>query len=138
MQMCNDIYNVYDKEKFDYYYPYTFHNKDLDYLNPDDINNITKVQIPLGDTKEIEINLDEKYSEQLQNKQLIISIYNFRYELIHQLKTEPTLDLILNVDINMVENCFKTRGIYYCQINLTDEINNSTIILPYNYVIEII
>ena len=75
MQMCNDIYNVYDKEKFDYYYPYTFHNKDLDYLNPEDINNITKVQIPLGDTKEIEINLDEKYSEQLQNKQLIISIY---------------------------------------------------------------
>lgn len=138
MQICNDIYNVYDKEKFDYYYPYTFHNKDLDYLNPDGINNITKIQIPLGDTKEIEINLDEQYSEQLENKQLIISIYNFRYELIHQLETEPTLDLILNVDINMVENCFKTRGIYYCQINLTDEINNSTVILPYNYVIEII
>ena len=55
MQMCNDIYNVYDKEKFDYYYPYTFHNEDVNYLFS---TNPCRVEIPLGNNYEIPIKID--------------------------------------------------------------------------------
>ena len=46
-KLCNNMYNNYYGEEFDYYYPYSFHNEDVNYLfsiNP------CKVEIPIGNT----------------------------------------------------------------------------------------
>ena len=54
-KLCNNMYNNYYGEEFNYYYPYSFHNEDVSYLfsiNP------CKVEIPLGNNYEIPIDID--------------------------------------------------------------------------------
>lgn len=54
-KLCNNMYSNYCEEDFDYYYPYSFHNEDMDYLfsiNP------CRFEIPLGNNYEIPIKLD--------------------------------------------------------------------------------
>ena len=53
--LCNNMYDNYYKEEFDYYYPYSFHNENISYLfsiNP------CKIEIPIGNNYEIPINID--------------------------------------------------------------------------------
>lgn len=54
-KLCNNLYNNYHDEKFDYYYPYSFHNEDVSYLFS---TNPCKVEIPLGNNYEIPIVMD--------------------------------------------------------------------------------
>lgn len=54
-KLCNNMYNNYYGEEFDYYYPYSFHGEDMSYLfsvNP------CKVEIPFGNTYQVPIKLD--------------------------------------------------------------------------------
>ena len=136
MQLCNNIYNIYDKEKFDYYYPHTF-EKELDYLKPDALNNVHKITIPINNTQEIELDFDA--SDSIENKSALIKIFNFRYELLFEEEMNITFPLIFNITKEKCEKYFNTRGIYFLSIDiLSGEEEIETVILPYNCVIEIV
>lgn len=135
MQLCNDIYNVYDKEQFDYYYPYTF-EKELDYLKPDKLNNVNKITIPLNNTQKIELDFDT--SDSIENKSALIKIFNFRYELLFEEEMNITSPLIFNITQEKCEKYFNTRGIYFLSVDILGEDEVETVILPYTCVIEIV
>ena len=139
--LCNDMYDTFDDKQIEYYYPYTFHKDDLDYLDPDKLNKkLKKVQIPLGDTQLIEIDLTGvvEDSSLLENSETYIYIYNFRYELIWG-NSYPTETVVrFPITKELTETCFTTRGLYLMSIKIIKNDDEATLILPYDFVIEII
>ena len=135
MQLCNDVYNVYDDEKFDYYYLHTF-EKELDYLKPDGLNNIHKITIPLNNTQEIELDFDNL--DNIENKSALIKIFNFRYEVLFEEEVDIKLPFIFNITKEKCEKYFNTRGLYFLSLDILNEDEVKTVISPYSCVIEIV
>ena len=211
-KLCNNMYNNYHDEKFDYYYPYAFNNEDVDYLfsiNP------CKVEIPLGNNYDIPVTMDnyilvnendiiyygvgespsttteaevgtkaynvvdlkswecvsiyiQEISENQEvaiynwvqdqvftfsdtapvvvelpeayysDKNLHLSIYNFRYELIYETTQEAHKDSYFNITVDLAEQYFYNKGLYYLQADLISENEKNTVILPDTFVIAII
>ena len=135
-ELCNNLYNDYYKEEFDYYYPYRFNQHDLDYLIPDRLNHVHKEQISLGEvgrTLKIEISGNDiptwvkEYISPSTSLEARVVIYNFRYESIYQIHPEVEEDqegnILINIPIgeDIVSDCFSVRGLYFCEADL--EIN---------------
>jgi len=56
MSTCiNNLYDNYYKEKFEYYYPYSFFNDETTYLYS---NNPCRIEIPLGNNYDVPIEMD--------------------------------------------------------------------------------
>ena len=137
-KLCNNLYNDYYKEEFDYYYPYYFNQHDLDYLMPDRLSHIHKEQISLGEigrVLEIKVLGDDipswvkEYISLALNPEVKVTIYNFRYEPIYEIypamEEDQEGDVIINIPIDedIVKECFITRGLYFCEadVKITEE-----------------
>lgn len=115
----NDLYNVFDSEQFDYYYPITWEKRNKEYLEMSEKSSATW---NYQDTVRFSINLREcnediVNNDFLDNSDIVVTFYNFRYESIYS-QTYSTNDLdseeytiILDIDRETSSNIF-TKGIY--------------------------
>ena len=205
-KLCNNMYNNYYGEEFDYYYPYSFHNEDVNYLfsiNP------CKVEIPIGNTYEIPVKIDNyilvnendiiyyvsgespissteaKVGTKAYNvvdliswelvsivdnsiynwvqdevftfsetgnvvielpeayyagKTLLLSIYNFRYELIYNTEQEAHKEFYFNITTDIADEYFNFKGLYFLKVDLISDNGNrrDTVILPNTFAIAIV
>lgn len=139
--LCDDMYDTFEDKDIEYYYPYTFHKDGMDYLDPDKLNKkLKKVQIPLGDTQLIEIDLTGVVDDAslLEDSTTYIYIYNFRYELIWGNSFDTSTIVKFPITKELTESCFKTRGLYLLSIKIIKNDDEATLILPYDFVIEIV
>lgn len=137
---CNNMYNNYDNDLFNYYTTSTFDNRTKEYL-------ISRYEPnaywDYGDTVNIIFNIIECTEltladiESLEGKFLRVNFYNNRYELIpFTYEIDGISQFSVYLDYNISTKYFK-RGTYHCSIDVLTyvdeektEISTSETILP--------
>ena len=140
--MYNDMYNVYSDQCLVYDYPISFKKRNRCYLYLNDPINVQWYYTDEVNLRYFIIDRDETdpetVPEYLENKQIIISFYNFRKELVHQVTfdnsqvqhDEDSYFIDYTIDSKLSTDVF-IRGIYYCGAQLLDENENLETILYY-------
>jgi len=147
--MYEDMYKDYSDQEFDYSYPYSFRLENKKYLE-------TYPQINAwwyyGDTVSLNLTISDNVEDisSFTGKTIIVSLYNFRKEVISSKEFSKEdieisdAKLIINYQIDYEESTdIFTRGIYYCGIDVVvkdeEEINScETILNRDNYLIRVI
>lgn len=71
-------------------------------------------------------------------KSVKINIYNFRYELLKTIELEnASKEIYFNIDEELVNDCFRNKNSYPCEIILVEDNKEITAILPSNFSINI-
>lgn len=72
------------------------------------------------------------------NKSVKINIYNFRYELLKTVELgKASKEIYFDINEELVNDCFRNRNSYPCEVILIEDSKEITAILPSNFSINI-
>ena len=135
----SDLYNVFDTEQFDYYYPITWEGRDKEYLKMKETPTITwdyrsTVSFPIDLTDYLEI---------VGENNIVVRFYNFRYEEMYS-QTFSAADIDpednsvrCNIDKQTSSSIFE-KGIYKMGITIENDDEDGEVIVvlsPDDYLI---